>query len=62
MPGDERPFQLGQDGLLKTQDSRPNLVALRQRGQQVFPDFLFDSPFTMAGGTQFADGAGQIAG
>ena len=35
--------------------------ALGQRGQQIFAEFLLDSPFTMTGGTQFADGAGQVA-
>jgi len=57
---DQRTLDLGQHGVVEAQDARPDLVTLGQRGQQVFPDFLFDSPFTVPGGTQFADGAGQV--
>ena len=57
---DQRPLQLRQHGVVEAQDSRPDLVTFGQPGQQVFPDFLFDSPFTVPGGTQFADGAGQV--
>jgi len=32
----------------------------RDFGQQVLSDFLFDAPFAVAGGSQLADGAGQI--
>ena len=59
--GNQGPLQLGQHGVVESQDAGPDLSAIRQRGQQILPDFLLDSPFTMTGGTQFADGAGQIA-
>ena len=58
---DQRPLQLRQYGVVEAQDAWPDLVSLGQRGQQILADFLLDSPFTMAGGTQFADRAGQIA-
>ena len=59
--GDQRPLQLRQDGVVEAQDAWPDLVAVGQRGQQILADFLLDSPLTMAGGTQLADRAGQIA-
>ncbi len=61
---DQRPLQLGQYGVVETKDPGPDVAGLRalgQRGQQIFAEFLLDSPFTMTGGTQFADGAGQVA-
>jgi len=61
--GDQRPLQLGQDGVLEAQDAwpdRPTLCTLGEACQQIFPEFFFDAPFTVSGGTQFADGAGQI--
>lgn len=61
---DQRPFELGQDGVVESQNARPDGCAVRpvgQCGQQIFADFLLDSPFTVTGGTQFADGAGQVA-
>jgi len=61
MTGDERPLNLGQDGVVEAQDARPDLVTLGQCGEQILPDFLLDAPFTMTSGTQLADGAGQIA-
>ncbi len=47
------PFnpKLGQHGVVETQAAWPDLVALGERGQQIFPDFLLNSPFTMTGGT-----------
>ena len=57
---DQRPLELRKHGVLEAEDSGPYLAALGQRGQQVLPDFLFDAPLAMAGGTQLADGAGQI--
>ena len=61
MTRDQRPLQLGQNGVVEAQDAWPNIVSVGQRGQQILADFLLDSPFTMTGGTQFADRAGQIA-
>jgi len=60
---DERPLQLRQDGVVEAEDPGPDRFTIRavgEAGQQIFPDFLLDSPFTMTGGTQFADGAGQV--
>ena len=59
--GDQCPLDLRQYGVVEAQDAWPNVVALRERGQQILPDFLLDSAFTMTGGAQFADGTGQIA-
>ncbi len=59
--GDQRPLHLRQHGVLEAQDPRPDVVPRGQRGEQILPDFLLDSPFAVTGGAQFADGAGQIA-
>lgn len=62
--GDQRPLQLRQDGVVESQDARPDgltVAAFGEAGQQILANFLLDSPFTMSGGTQFADGAGQVA-
>ncbi len=60
MPSDQGALELGDHGVLEAQDSRPWIAAIGQRGQQVLLDFLFDAPFAVAGGSQLADGAGQI--
>ncbi|CEZ53460.1 Uncharacterised protein [Mycobacterium tuberculosis] len=60
--GDQGPLHLGNHGVVETQDARPDVVAVGQRGQQIFPDFLLDPPFPMTGGTQLAHGAGQVTG
>ena len=49
--GDQRPLQLRKHGVLEAQDAGPHVAALGQRGQQVLPDFGFDAPLAMAGGT-----------
>ena len=59
--GDQRPLQLRQHGVIETEDARPHIVALGQRGQQILADFLLNPPLAMTGGTQLPDGAGQIA-
>src|SRR5579875_423381 len=60
MTCDQGPLQLRDHGVVEAQDPRPDVVTLGQRGEQVFPDFLFDSPLAVPGGAQFADGAGQM--
>jgi hypothetical protein len=59
VPGDQGALQLRDHGVLEAEDARPRVAALGQRGQQVFPDFLFDAPLAMPGGLQLADGPGQ---
>ena len=61
---DQRPLQLGQDGVVESQNARPDgftISAFGEACEQIFAYFLLDSPFTMTGGTQFADCAGQVA-
>ncbi len=60
MAGDQRPFQLRQHRVVEPEDSRPDLVAVRQRGQQVLPDLLPDSSLAVTGGTQPAEGIRKI--
>ena len=58
--GDQSALQLRKHGVLEAQDAGPRVAALGQRGQQVLPDLVLDAPLAMAGGTQLADGPGQI--
>ena len=58
--GDQRPLQLRDDGVVEAEDAGPRVAALGQRGQQVVADFGLDAPLAMPGGTQLADGPGQI--
>ena len=58
--GDQRALQLREHGVLEAEDAGPRVAALGQRGQQVLPDFGLDAPLAMAGGTQLADGPGQV--
>ena len=58
--GDQGPLQLRKHGVLEAEDAGPRVAALGQRGQQVLPDLVLDAPLAMAGGTQLADGPGQI--
>jgi uncharacterized repeat protein (TIGR01451 family) len=48
--GDERPLHLRQDSVLEAQDARPDIVTFGQRGEEVLPQFLLDSSFTVACG------------
>jgi hypothetical protein len=62
--GNQRALHLGQHGVVESQDAGPDrltVYAFGEARQQILPDFLLDSPFTMTGRTEFADGAGQIA-
>ncbi len=51
MAGDQGPLQLRDDGVFEAQDAGPHVAAVGQRGQQILPDFGFDAPLAMAGGT-----------
>ncbi|PQM47101.1 hypothetical protein C1Y40_02707 [Mycobacterium talmoniae] len=60
--GDQRPLQLRDHGVVEAPDPRPDrftIGAFGEAGQQVLPDFGFDPPLAVAGGAQFAEGAGQ---
>ena len=60
MSGDQSPLHLRQHRVLEAEDAGPHVAALGQCDQQILPELLLDAPFLMAGGTQFADRAGQI--
>jgi hypothetical protein len=58
--GDQGAFDLGQHGVLETEQTGPDVVAGGQPGQQILADLLLDSTLDMTGSTQLADGAGQV--
>ena len=58
--GDQGTLQLRKHGVFEAEDAGPHVAALCQAGQQILPDFVLDAPLAMAGGTQFADGPGQV--
>ena len=62
MTGDQSPLQLRQYGVGETEDARPYIDAGAQRDQQVIPNLMLNRAFAVAGGTQFADRLGQVAG
>ena len=62
MPGDQRTLELGQHGVLETEDSGPDVVTGSQRCQQVLPDLLLDAAIAVPRGAQLAEGAGKVFG
>ena len=54
--GQQRPFELWQDGVLEPDDPRPRIAPLTQRGEQIVADFLLDGQLHVPGGTQFPHG------
>ena len=54
---DQRTLELRYDRRLEPDDSRPRVVALAKRGEQVVADLVTHTALHMAAGTQLADGS-----
>ena len=56
MACDQRTLELRDDRCLESDDSRPRVVALAKRGEQIVADFVTHTALHMAAGTQLANG------
>jgi hypothetical protein len=54
VPGEERPLQLRDHGLVEPDDPGKSLLARAHPGQQVAPDLVLDGLVTVPAGPQFA--------